>query len=93
LEEVVRTSARFDLTLDSNDKQVLSQAAAISGQTLASFVREAALSRSREIIEQQTRITMSRSDFAALTSALNSVFTPNTALQGALEAAKGVGHE
>ncbi len=83
-------AARFDLTLEPSDKLVLSQAAALRGQTMASFVREAALSRARDLIEQESRITMSRGDFAIFTAALEGAFAPNTALKKALEVAQQV---
>jgi uncharacterized protein (DUF1778 family) len=87
---MLNTAARFDLMLETRDKHMLSQAAAISGQTMASFVRTAALGRARDVIEQESRITLSRTDFDAFSVALGQAFTPNEALQEALIASQKV---
>ena len=82
--------ARFDLKMDVEEKDVVSRAAALVGTTMAAFVRTAAKEKARELLDRESRITMSAHDFQAFTIALNGAFTPNVALQNALSAAQKV---
>lgn len=82
--------ARFDLQMDVEDKDVVARAAALMGVTMAAFVRTAAKEKARELIDRESRITMSAQDFKAFTHALNGAFTPNVALQNAMKAARKV---
>lgn len=82
--------ARFDLKLDVADKDILSRAAALMGTTMAGFVRMAAKEKALALIDSESRVTLSRRDFAAFTAALNQAFAPNPALQEALHAASKV---
>ena len=82
--------ARFDLTMDVEEKEVLSRAAALVGTTMAAFVRMAAKEKARELLDREARITLSDHDFEAVTQALEGAFTPNSALQDALTAARKV---
>jgi len=79
--------ARFDLKLDKDDKDLFSQAATLMGTTMAGFVRIAAKEKARSIIDQESRLTLSMSDFQTFRDALDSAFTPNKALQEALDKA------
>jgi len=82
--------ARFDLTMDASDKDVVSRAAALMGTTMASFVRTAAKEKARELLDRESRITMTSRDFEAFTQALNGAFQPNAALQKAMRAARKI---
>ena len=82
--------ARFDLKMDVEEKDIVSRAAALAGTTMAAFVRTAAKEKALELLNRESRVTMSTHDFQALTMALNSTFTPNVALQNALSAAQKV---
>ena len=82
--------ARFDLKMDVEEKEVVSRAAALVGTTMAAFVRTAAKEKARELLDRESRITMSAHDFQAFTMALNGTFTPNVALQNALSVARKV---
>jgi uncharacterized protein (DUF1778 family) len=82
--------ARFDLKMDVEEKDVVSRAAALVGTTMAAFVRTAAKEKARELLDRESRITMSAQDFQAFTMALNGTFTPNVALQNALNVARKV---
>jgi uncharacterized protein (DUF1778 family) len=84
------TVARFDLTMDVEEKDVVSRAAALMGTTMAAFVRTAAKEKAREVLDRESRITMTAQDFHAFTMALNEAFTPNAALQNAMSIARGV---
>ena len=82
--------ARFDLKMDVEEKDVVSRAAALVGTTMAAFVRTAAKEKARELLDRESRITMSAQDFQAFTTALDEAFTPNAALQNAISVARKV---
>lgn len=76
--------ARFDLKMDAAEKDVVSRAAALMGTTMAGFVRTAAKEKALALLDRESRVTLSKRDFAAFTRALNGAFTPNPALKRAL---------
>ncbi len=82
--------ARFDLTMDADDKDILSRASALVGMTMAAFVRSAAKEKARELLDKESRLTMSTRDFDTFTAALNGDFLPNPALQNAMRLAAEV---
>ena len=82
--------ARFDLKMDAEEKEVVSRAAALVGTTMAAFVRTAAKEKARALLDRESRITMSDRDFQAFTMALDGAFTPNAALQNAIDLARKV---
>jgi uncharacterized protein (DUF1778 family) len=84
------TVARFDLTMDAEEKEVISRAAGIMGTTMASFVRTAAKEKARELLDRELRITMTARDFEAFSAALNGSFAPNAALKKAMKEAEGI---
>ena len=77
-------AARFDLKMDAADKAVVAQAAALLGTTMAGFVRMAAKEKAQALLEREARLTLTSRDFGDFTSALDSAFAPNPALQAAL---------
>jgi len=81
------TSARFDLKLDKDDKELFSQAATLMGTSMAGFVRAAAKEKARAMIDQESRLTLSRRDFRAFSTALDQAFAPNKPMQEALDTA------
>lgn len=81
-------TARFDLKIDADEKDIIAKAAALMGTSMAGFVRAAAKEKAMQMLERETRITLSQRDMAALTAALNSGFEPNAALQDALTQAR-----
>lgn len=78
---------RLDLKLSAADKQLLAQAAAIEGVTMAAFVRLAAKQRAAEAIRRDQQISLSQRDFKAFQAAIARPFEPNAALREALEQA------
>jgi len=82
--------ARFDLKMDAQEKEFVSRAAAIMGTTMAAFVRAAVKEKARELLERESRVTMTAYDFEAFAKALNRPFTPNAALRKAMKAAQGI---
>ena len=83
-------AARFELKMDATEKDVVSRAAALMGTTMAGFVRAAAKEKAMEMLDRESRVTLSRRDFRALATALDSAFTPNAALKSAVASARKV---
>lgn len=82
--------ARFDLKMDVEEKDLVSRAAALAGTTMAAFVRTAAKEKARELLDRESRVTMSDQDFHAFTMALDGAFKPNAALQNAMTIAREI---
>jgi uncharacterized protein (DUF1778 family) len=80
---LMTASARFDLKLDADDKDLLARAASLMGTTMAK-------EKAQTLLDQETRIMLSRRDFVAFNAAINGAFSPNPALRGALKAASKV---
>jgi uncharacterized protein (DUF1778 family) len=83
-------TARFDLKIDSSDKDMLSRAASLMGTTMAGFVRVAAKEKAQSLLDQESRVTLSQRDFATFHVAVTGAFAPNPALQSAMAAAAKV---
>ena len=82
------TLARFDLKLDKEDKEMLAEAATLMGTTMAGFVRTAAKEKALAVIDQEARLSLTRRDFDAFSTALDRAFAPNQPLQEALATAR-----
>ena len=82
------TRARFDLTMDAEEKDIVARAAALMGATMAGFMRAAAKEKALILLDRESRVTLSKRDFAAFSKALEGAFKPNRALKGALAHAK-----
>ena len=85
---VMPTPARFDLKLDKDDKELFAEAASLMGTSMAGFVRAAAKEKARSVIDQESRLTLTRQDFRVFSAALEQAFSPNEALQEALDSAR-----
>lgn len=77
-------TARFDLKMNAEDKDVIAKAAALTGTTMAGFVRAAAREKAQSLLEREARIRLSQHDFTAFVAALDTAFSPNPALEDAL---------
>jgi len=84
------TVARFDLKMDAAEKDLVARAADLMGTTMAGFVRAAAKEKALVLLDRESRVTLSKRDFAAVTKALEGAFAPNKALKGALRHAEKV---
>ena len=78
---------RLDLKLSAADKQLLAQAAAIEGLSMAAFVRLAARQRAAEAIQRQQQMLLSQRDFTAFHAAIRQPFAANAELQAVMEQA------
>jgi uncharacterized protein (DUF1778 family) len=83
----VAVDERLDLKLSAADKQLFAQAAAIEGVSMAAFVRLAAKQRAAEAIQRERLLSLSQRDFTAFHAAIAEPFSPNPALQEAMEQA------
>jgi uncharacterized protein (DUF1778 family) len=81
-------AARFDLKMDTDEKALVSKAAALMGTTMAGFVRAAAKEKAQQLIERETRLSLTEQDFTAFSQALDGAFAPNAALKAALAQAQ-----
>ena len=50
----MQTTARFDLKIDAQEKDVIAKAAALMGTTMAAFVRVAAKEKAQELLARET---------------------------------------
>jgi uncharacterized protein (DUF1778 family) len=81
-------AVRFDQIMDADEKAIVSKVAALMGTTMAGFVRAAAKEEAQPPLDRETRLTLSARDFTDFTLALDSAFSPNTALEQALNEAR-----
>jgi uncharacterized protein (DUF1778 family) len=71
--------------MDADEKDLVARAAAMMGTTMAGFVRAAAKEKALALLDRESRVTLTKRDFAAFTEALNGAFLPNPALGEALK--------
>ena len=74
---------RFDIRLPANAKQLLLQAAGISGNTLTGLVLNAALDKAREILQSHQHFVLNAEEWQRFTTMLDNPPEPNAALQAA----------
>ena len=77
------TIERFDIRLPANAKQMLLQAAEISGNTLTALVLNAALDKAREILQSHQHFKLNAEEWRRFTATLEHPPEPNDALQAA----------
>ena len=82
------TRLRFQMTMDADEKEIVSRAAALIGATMAGFVRAAAREKALAVLDRESRVTLTNVEFAAFSKALWGAFSPNSALKGALAEAR-----
>lgn len=77
--------ARMDFRLQAEQKSLIEQAAALSGQSLSQFAVTAMLQAARASIEQATVTEVSNRDRDAFLAMLDADVEPNAALRAAAE--------
>lgn len=87
------TSERFDIRLPANAKQLLIQAAEISGNTLTGLVLNAALDRARDILQTHQHFRLNAEDWQRFLDALDQPPAPNEALRSAWRDARNADPE
>jgi len=88
--DMTMSFARFDLSIGVEEKETVAHAATLMGTTMAAFIRLAAKEKAREVIERESRVSMSARDFQDFVVALESPPPANAALKRALQAAREV---
>jgi len=83
-------TARFDLKMDVEEKEIFSRAAAIMGTTTAAFIRIAAKEKAQELLDRDAQVTMTARDFSTFIRAFNGSFVPNAVLEKAIKAAQDI---
>jgi len=79
---------RLDLNLSAADKQLVAQAAAIEGLSMAAFVRLAARQRAAEAIQREQQLLLSQQDFTAFHAAISQPFAANAELEAVMKQAR-----
>jgi uncharacterized protein (DUF1778 family) len=74
---------RFDIRLPADAKQMLLQAAEISGNTLTALVLNAALDKAREILQSHRHFRLNAEEWRRFTATLEHPPEPNAVLQAA----------
>jgi uncharacterized protein (DUF1778 family) len=77
------TLERFDIRLPANAKQILMQAAEISGNTLTGLILNAALDKARDILQSHQHFRLNAEDWQRFLNALDHPPQPNEALRSA----------
>lgn len=74
---------RFDIRLPANAKQMLMQAAEISGNSLTGLILNAALDKAREILQNHQQFMLNAEEWRQFIATLDQPPAPNEALQSA----------
>lgn len=69
---------------------VLEMKGASENGRVAGVVLCAAKKKAQNLLEQESRVTLTKRDFLAFSAAINGAFSPNPAVQNALKAASKV---
>ncbi len=76
---------RIELRASQREREQLLEAAQFSGMTLSSFLRQAALEKSEDILKSRDSLTLSNRDRDLFLGALESLPKPNKRLQKAFK--------
>ena len=74
---------RFDIRLPANAKQMLMQAAEISGNTLTGLILNAAMDKARDILQSHQHFRLNAEDWQRFVDTLEHPPEPNEALRAA----------
>ena len=77
-------SARIEMRLSDEQKEILEEAAALKGQDLTSFALGVLLDEANGVIQEHRNRTLSRRDMRAFLRLLETPPAPNAALKGAV---------
>ena len=83
--EQKKPKTRLDFRLDRDAKDVITQAAHITGKSLSEFAISSLVQSAQEVLEKHQTITFSNRDFDAFLDAIESEEEPNDALKQAAE--------
>ena len=73
----MQTTARFDLKIDAQEKDVIAKAAALMGTTMAAFVRVAAKEKAQELLarERSAAVSKETKNFSRASDTLSPTFS------------------
>lgn len=80
-----KPKTRLDFRLDTEAKEVITQAAYVTGKSLSEFAVSSLVQSAQEVLEKHQTITFSNRDFDAFLEAIESEELPNDALKRAAE--------
>ena len=80
-----RPKTRLDFRLDADAKEVITQAAHVSGKSLSEFAVSSLVQSAQEVLDKHQTITLSNRDFDAFLEAIEFDEKPNEALMSAAE--------
>jgi uncharacterized protein (DUF1778 family) len=78
-------AARLEFKTTNDTKTLLSEAAALDGMDLTSFVLGPAIEKARRVIQEHSNITLARRGQLALAQLLSSPKAPNAAIQDLMD--------
>jgi uncharacterized protein (DUF1778 family) len=84
------TTARSGLKPYADDNDTSPRAAVLMSAALAAPVRAAANMKALTLLDDWSKVRLSRRDFAAFSAAINKPYAPNPTLKDALAAAKRI---
>jgi len=87
------TIERFDIRLPASAKQLLLQAAEVSGNTLTGLVLNAALDKARDILQSHRYFVLSAEEWRQFNNVLQHPPEPNATLKAAWRAYQDDGPE
>lgn len=80
-----KPKTRLDFRLDTEAKDVITQAAHLTGKSLSEFAVSSLVRSAQEVLEKHQTVTLSNRDFDAFLEAIESEEGPNEALKRAAE--------
>jgi uncharacterized protein (DUF1778 family) len=83
LQKSQKSDARLDFRLNRQVKEVIEQAAAVSGQSVSEFAVSALYRTAREVLEREQTTRLSNRDRGVFLAMLDSDAKPNNALKRA----------
>ena len=83
--------ARIDMRCEQREKEILNRAAAIKGMRTSAFIRELALEKAKQVIEDAERIELNARSYRQVLDLLDNPPAPNDALRRAMRAHRAAG--
>lgn len=80
-----KPKTRLDFRLGVEDKEVITQAAHVTGKSLSEFAVSSLIQSAQQVLEKHQTVTLSNRDFDAFLEAIEADEEPNEALKQAAE--------
>lgn len=85
------TTARIDMRVSQENRDIIDQAAEKQGVDRTSFVLDAAMSKARSVLVEETVMRMTAREIAQVREILNAEIVPNASLKRAADRLKELG--